>query len=92
MPPALIETEGVSSLYCSFITRAGIEMNASENVMVKMGASFNVSATSYTSLGTNDKLDPPFVTSLPVPVSPYSVGLNVAVVFRIKAQREKAGK
>ena len=77
-----------TGLIAAFIARAGVELNASENVMVKIGADFNIGTTF--SLGSPYYNDTPVLNEVyPYPVNPYSIGLNVAVLFRTKTPKGK---
>jgi hypothetical protein len=77
-----------TGLVAAFIARAGVELNVSETMMVKIGADFNIGSTF--SLGSPYYNDIPVLSEVyPYPVNPYSIGLNVAVLFRTKAPKEK---
>ncbi|MFI5140192.1 MAG: hypothetical protein ACHQIM_20395 [Sphingobacteriales bacterium] len=71
-----------TTFYGSFNARAGIELNVNKNMLLKIGASFSMSAE--TVLGPGELYSGYLVL-------PYSIGLNVALLFRMGKQKPTKG-
>lgn len=83
------ETGFLSNLYWVGIARAGVQLDVANGMRLKIGASFNVTSSLDGNNGVNVS-DLPFVTSNKVPFFPYSIGLDVAFLFKVKTKDARA--
>jgi hypothetical protein len=86
--------DSLFGIYCALVIKAGVEIDISKNIMIKTGLSFNLASTNilgspydynYTGGSGSAVWGQGFARAF----IPYSVGLNVAILFGMKTQNGK---